>query len=67
MDALQKRLDPKKFVRIHRSSIINVEYIREIQLWGRGEQKILMPNGKIFSVSRTYRGDFEKFMKTKVL
>jgi two-component system LytT family response regulator len=67
MDVLQRRLDPKKFVRIHRSSIINVDYIREIQLWGRGEQKILMPNGKIFSVSRTYRTDFEKFMKTKVL
>jgi two-component system LytT family response regulator len=67
MDSMQKKLNPAKFVRIHRSAIINVDFIKEIQVWGRGEQKILMPNGQIFSVSKTYRSGFEEFMKRKVL
>lgn len=67
MDALEKKLNPAKFIRIHRSAIINVDFIKEIQVWGRGEQKIVMPNGKIFSVSKTYRTGFDNFLKTKVL
>ncbi len=67
MDALEKKLNPVKFVRIHRSAIINVDFIKEIQIWGRGEQKIAMSGGKIFTVSRTYRNGFDNFLKKKVL
>jgi two-component system, LytTR family, response regulator len=67
MDSLEKKLNPAKFVRIHRSAIINVDFIKEIQVWGRGEQKIVMPNGKAFSVSKSYRTVFDRFLKQKVL
>jgi two-component system, LytTR family, response regulator len=67
MDSMEKKLNPAKFVRIHRSAIINVDFIKEIQVWGRGEQKIVMANGKVFSVSRTYRAGFDDFFKKKVL
>lgn len=67
MDSMEKKLNPAKFVRIHRSAIINVDFIKEIQVWGRGEQKIVMMTGKLFSVSRTYRAGFDEFFKKKVL
>jgi two-component system LytT family response regulator len=67
MDALEKKLDPQKFVRIHRSAIININFIKEIEVWGRGEHKIAMTDGKIFPVSRTYRNNFDNFIDKKVL
>jgi len=67
MDALEKKLDPQKFVRIHRSAIINVRFIKEIEVWGRGEHKIAMTDGKTFPVSRTYRNNFDNFIDKRVL
>lgn len=67
MDALEKKLDPQKFVRIHRSAIININFIKEIEVWGRGEHKIAMTDGKTFPVSRTYRNNFDNFIDKKVL
>lgn len=67
MDSLEKKLDPQKFVRIHRSAIINVNFIKEIEVWGRGEHKIAMIDEKTFPVSRTYRNNFDNFINKKVL
>jgi len=67
MDALEKKIDPQKFVRIHRSAIINVNFIKEIEVWGRGEHKIAMTDGKTFPVSRTYRNNFDNFIDKRVL
>lgn len=67
MDVLEKKLDPQKFVRIHRSAIININYIKEIEVWGRGEHKIAMTDDKVFPVSRTYRNNFDNFIDKKVL
>ena len=67
MDLLEKKLDPQKFVRIHRSTIININYIKEIEVWGRGEHKVAMPGGKTFAVSRSYRNSFDGFFDKKVL
>lgn len=66
MDALEKKLDPQKFVRIHRSAIININFIKEIEVWGRRELKVAMAEGKTFSVSRNYRSNLDNFLK-KVL
>ena len=55
MSALSDRLDPGRFVRIHRSRIINLDYIREIRpLWG-GDCAVLMRDGTELTMSRTYR------------
>lgn len=67
MDALEKKLDPQKFVRIHRSTIININFIKEIEVWGRGEHKIAMADGKTFPISRTYRNNFDNFIDKRVL
>jgi len=55
MSALEKRLDPKRFVRVHRSTIVNVERIREIRAQSHGEHLIIMEKGQRLTLSRSYR------------
>lgn len=63
MDKLEAQLNPRLFVRIHRSAIVNVNQIKELQVWARGEYRVLMRGGKIFTLSRGYRHRFDAFLK----
>ena len=67
MDALEAKLNAAKFIRIHRSAIVNTSFISEIEVWGRGEHKIVMNGGKTFGVSRHYRSNFDNIFNKKVL
>lgn len=67
MDSLEEKLNPQKFIRIHRSTIINIDFIKEIEVWGRGEYQIAMSGEKTFNVSRSYRINFDNFFSKKVL
>ena len=52
----ESRLDPTKFLRIHRSTIVNLKYVKEIRTDSlRGEFAVVMTNGQKLSVSRGYR------------
>ncbi len=53
--ALEGRLDPARFLRIHRSRIVNVERIREIHPWSHGDQLIVLRDGTELIMSRRYR------------
>ncbi|HEV2194184.1 MAG TPA: LytTR family DNA-binding domain-containing protein [Candidatus Acidoferrum sp.] len=60
MTAISERLDADRFVRIHRSRIVNLDYIREIRpLWG-GDYTVLMRDGTELTMSRTYRATFSR-------
>lgn len=52
---LEKTLDPAKFVRIHRSSLINIDYLREIQPWSHGDAVVILKNGEQLTLSRRFR------------
>lgn len=67
MDILETKLDPKKFLRIHRSTIINIHFIKGIEVWGRGEFKVVMSENRVFNVSRSFRENFSNFLSKKVL
>ena len=54
--ALEARLDPTQFVRVHKSAIINLDLVNEIQAWYGGDYIALMPDGRKVRVSRTYAG-----------
>jgi two-component system LytT family response regulator len=43
--SLEAKLDPKQFVRIHRSAIVNVAFVREIHREGRADGWVLLANG----------------------
>lgn len=55
MNNLESKLDPEQFVRIHRSTIINLRYIDNLQPYFNGEFHITMKNGATVKLSRNYR------------
>ena len=55
MTRMEARLDPKRFVRIHRSRIVNTERIKELQPWLGGEYVVVLRNGSRLPLSRGYR------------
>lgn len=52
---LETRIDPKKFVRIHRSAIVNINRIQELQPWFHGEYRVILLSGTQLTLSRNYR------------
>lgn len=53
--ALEKKLDPRRFARVHRGHIVNIDRIREIQPWDSGDYRILLKDGSFVNFSRRYR------------
>ncbi len=60
---MEQSLSPRAFVRIHRSTIVNVNRIREIQPWFGGEYMVLLHDGTKVHTSRTYRARLEALME----
>ncbi len=55
MTAIEKKLNPRKFVRIHRSMIVNMDRIKEMRPWFTGEYIIVLHSGRELTMSRGYR------------
>ncbi len=55
---LEQRLDPARFARVHRSEIVNIEGIRELQPWSHGDYQILLLDGTKLRLSRRYQQNF---------
>ena len=55
MSNMEKRLDPSTFTRIHRSTIINTDFIQEIQPWSHGDYIVILKNGTKLILSRRFR------------
>ncbi|MGA8150919.1 MAG: LytTR family DNA-binding domain-containing protein [Terriglobales bacterium] len=59
---IAQRLDPDRFVRIHRSIIVNVSKIKELQPCNRGEYMVVLKDGKELSCSRSYRAKLHQLI-----
>ena len=57
---LEKRLDPEKFLRVHRAYIINLEHIKSIHSWFGGKLLVKMKNDKEILITRHYVKDFKE-------
>lgn len=55
LKALEDRLDPSAFVRIHRSAIVNTAWIKAIEPLASGDQRLVLTDGTVLRVSRTHR------------
>jgi hypothetical protein len=55
MVTLEKKLDQKRFARVHRGHIVNIDCIREIQPWDHGDYRIVLKDGSFVNFSRRYR------------
>lgn len=60
---MTEKLDPSQFIRIHRSFIVNVSRIKELQPCNNGEFMVLLRNGKVLPCSRFYRHGLESLWK----
>ena len=56
---LEARLDPRRFVRIHRSSLVNLEKVSHLEPLSHGEFEVVMRSGARVRLSRTYRAHLE--------
>lgn len=52
---LLDQLDPRSFVRVHRSTVVNVDHIKEVQPWFGGDYVAILRDGGQLKVSRRYR------------
>jgi two-component system LytT family response regulator len=57
---LEQSLEPSRFLRIHRSAIVNIESIVQLEPLSHGEFELLLKDGSRPRVSRTYRNSMEK-------
>jgi two-component system LytT family response regulator len=55
MKKTEESLDPQKFARIHRSYIVNIEQIKEMQPWSHGDYVVILKNGEKLQMSRRFK------------
>lgn len=60
ISGIEAQLDPKKFLRIHRSAIVRIDKIKELQPWFHGEYHVILENGKQLTLSRNYRTNLQE-------
>ena len=63
---LEERLDPARFIRIHRRTIVNVDRIQHLRPWARGDLRVTLAGGVELKVSRRYKGRFERAVEQLV-
>ena len=54
MKNMESRLDPNTFVRIHRSAIVNIDRVKELEPWFHGEYIVIMRDGTRLTASRVF-------------
>jgi len=66
MASLEARLDPEKFIRIHRSIIVNIDCIKELEPMFHGDYAVRLYNGSCLTSGRTYRDRLERLLKKDI-
>jgi two-component system LytT family response regulator len=59
LQEIVERLDPMRFVRVHRSAVINIDSVVEIESASHGDFEAVLKNGGHARISRTYRAQLE--------
>jgi len=62
MARLETRLDPNIFLRVHRSSIVNLHYVKEVKNDPDGESLVVLTTGEVVAMSRSYRSRVYKLL-----
>ena len=62
MTTLETKLDPNRFIRIHRSTIVNTDAIAELEPLFQGDYVVILRNGTRLTSSRGYRSNVQDFM-----
>jgi len=62
MKDLEKRLDPRRFQRVHRSTIVNLDLVKQVKPHTNGECFLVLESGSSVKVSRSYRDVVARFV-----
>ncbi|ART93838.1 LytTR family two component transcriptional regulator [Zymomonas mobilis] len=62
MKDLERRLDPRRFQRVHRSTIVNLDLVRQVRPHTNGECFLILQSGAEVKVSRSYREVVARFV-----
>jgi len=62
INSLAAKLDPEKFLRIHRSTIVNLERVKELQPWFHGDYVVILQDDTQLTSSRSYREQLHKLL-----
>jgi two-component system, LytTR family, response regulator len=58
MNSIEAKLNPEKFLRIHRSTVVNIDSIKELHPMFSGDYAVILRNGTEITLSRNYRDRF---------
>jgi two-component system, LytTR family, response regulator len=64
LTSMEKRLDPSLFMRVHRSAIVNLQYVREVRTEARGDYIVQLKNGQKVPMSRSYHARIDERLAT---
>jgi two-component system LytT family response regulator len=67
MNSFERRLPPHRFIRVHRSAIINRSRLREMQPWFQGEYLLILRDGTRVVTGRRYRDDVQTLMRHRAV
>lgn len=63
MGRLEERLDPRRFLRIHRSTIVNIDRVKKLSPDFAGEYAVVLQDGTKLRLSRGYHGRLQELMR----
>lgn len=66
MTSTERKLDPDRFARIHRSTIVQVDRIAEMRPYHNGEYVVLLRDGTSLKLSRTYRAVLQRLVEGSI-
>lgn len=64
MASTEKKLDPRQFLRVHRSAIVNLRYVKEVRTEGKGDFVVHLLNGQKVGMSRSYHSRIGELLAT---
>ena len=64
MNEMEAKLEPSKFLRIHRSTIVNIDRIRELQQHFNGDYIVVLHDGTELKLSRSRREQLQRLLKS---
>jgi len=62
MSDIQGKVDPDQFIRIHRSTFVNFDKIKELQPWFHGEYVVILRDGTQLTMSRSYKNNLPELL-----
>jgi two-component system LytT family response regulator len=63
MLALERRLDPERFVRVSRSAIVNLDHVRHAEPWSHGEYVLVLRTGDRVVTTHGYRAAVQRVLR----